>query len=425
MAFSNYADAPSPRRNGTDRKALIFIMTTAFLNTVGIGLIGPIAPFLVTRYVGDAATAGVTLGWLTSVYALCQLLAAPGLGVLSDRFGRRPILLFCLCGSAIGYLIFGIGGALWILFLGRIIDGITGGNSSVSFAYIADIAPPDERGTYFGRVGAISGIGFILGPVLGGLLARLGYAAPLYVAAAMTFANLLYGLLWMPESLPASQRTASVHVQGLNPVSVLGAAVAIPPICWLLIAVFIVYLPFAALTANLGLFAKDSLQWDAATVGLLFATVGITDIVVQGVLLPRLLKRWNDARVALGGLGCELAGYALIATVPFLASPVPLLVGVMIFAMGDGLLGPSITGLLTRGAGERAQGQVQGGNQAVQSLAIVLGPLLGGALYDRLGHAMPAIIGAALMILAVGAIRLALPYLSPEPVEGGAVQKNV
>jgi DHA1 family tetracycline resistance protein-like MFS transporter len=403
---------------GLNRKAFIFIVVTTFLTSIGFGLITPVAPFLVTRYVTDPNSVGLALGWLTAAYSICQFIAAPGLGALSDRFGRKPILLFCMLGSAIGYLMLGVGGALWVLFLGRIIDGITGANLSVSFAYIADVTPSEERGKYFGWVGALAGIGFIIGPVIGGLVAKLGYEAPFYAAAVVTFLNLIYGLFFMPESLPPEQRSKQISLVGLNPFGVLRGVFAIPQLRWLLVGVFLYSLPFAVLQSNIGLYVKDSLGWDADTTGIIFAMVGITDIIVQGVLLGRMLKWFGESRVAIGGMVCEIIGYVLIGSVAVFHSAVPMFAGVIVFALGDGLLGPSLSGLLSRAASAGEQGQVQGGSQAVQSLGRIGGPLIGGELYDRAGHAVPYVTGAAVVAVAIGFVSLALPSLAKHTQSG-------
>jgi DHA1 family tetracycline resistance protein-like MFS transporter len=309
-----------------------------------------------------------------------------------------------MLGSAVGYLIFGIGGALWVLFAGRIIDGITGGNLTVAFAYIADVTPPDERGKFFGWIGALSGIGFIIGPTLGGLLARFGNEVPLYFAAALTFANLIFGFFFMPESLPPEKRATSITVKGLNPFGVLRQVVAVPQLRRLLLALFLFNLPFSVLQTNIGLFVHDNLSWDIAMTGSLFALVGITDILVQGILLQRLLKSFGEARVATFGLVGELAGYLLITSVAFTKAPALMVIGTFTLAMGDGLLGPSVAGLLSRSADEQSQGQVQGGSQAVQALAHIGGPVLGGAVYDRHGYASPYLAGAGLVMVALGVI---------------------
>ena len=407
MAFSVAAERSTSQP--PKRSALVFISVTVFLGSMGVGLITPGAPFFVSRYIPDPDQLGVVLGWLTSIYAVCQFLAAPALGVLSDRVGRRPVLLVCLLGSAVGYLVFGIGGALWVLFVSRIIDGITGANIAVSLAYIADITAPEERGRYFGLIGAIAGIGFILGPSIGGLLSKLGYEAPLYAAAAITFGNVIYGLLLAPESLSEAARARRINTAQLNPFSVLFQVFSMRALRWLLVVTFLYSLPLAMLQSNVSLFTKDTLRWDADTVGLLLTIFGITSIVVQGVLLARLLRRFGEKRVAVAGLCSEVVGYVLIASIVFVRSPLLILMGVIFFAMGDGLLGPAIGGMLSGAAGEHNQGQVQGGSQAVQSLARIAGPVVGGLLYDSVNHAAPYLSGAAIVLLAALFMMAVLP----------------
>jgi MFS transporter, DHA1 family, tetracycline resistance protein len=180
-AFSPSEQPASGKKPAPGRKALVFLLIVAFLNTMGVTIANPVVPFMTQQHLSNPNDLALTVAWMVSSYGICQLLASPGLGLLSDRFGRRPILFICLLGSAIGYLIFGLGGALWMLFAGRIIDGLTGGNFSVLFAYIADITEPEERGKYFGGV---SGLGFIVGPSIGGLLAGMTYSAP-FIAASI------------------------------------------------------------------------------------------------------------------------------------------------------------------------------------------------------------------------------------------------
>lgn len=398
---------------GIPRKSLIFIVLTALLSTVGMSMLSPIAPFLVSRYVTDENTIGIAVAALTSIYAICTFFAAPALGALSDRYGRRPILLICLLGSAIGYLIFGMGGALWVLFLARIIDGITGGNITIAFAYIADLTPPGERGKYFGWVGAISGVGFIAGPAIGGLLAKFDLSAPLYFAAAVTLFNVIYGFFFMPESLKPEQRATHIGIAGLNPFSTLRKVMSMAQVRWLLIAIFLYSLPFAAMGTNVGLFAKDTLNWDVATTGSLFAFVGVSDIFVQWLLLPRLLKRFGEVRVAIIGLVGVVIGYVLIASTVAAPLSIVMYTGTIIFAVGDGLVGPSINGLISRAADEKSQGLVQGGSQSVQSLARVIGPLMGGEMYDRLGHATLYLVGSVISLVTIGFVSVALPTLRP------------
>src|SRR6266568_1289956 len=187
--------------NKPGSKAMIFLIILAFLNTMGVTIANPVVPFMVQQHLSNPNDLALTVAWMISIYGICQLLASPGLGLLSDRFGRRPVLFVCLAGSALGYLLFGLGGSLWILFLGRVIDGLTGGNFSVLFGYVADITEPEERGKYFGIVGGASGVGFMLGPAIGGLLATVNYSTPFLVAAAVILLNIVWGYFFLPESL--------------------------------------------------------------------------------------------------------------------------------------------------------------------------------------------------------------------------------
>jgi DHA1 family tetracycline resistance protein-like MFS transporter len=394
-----------------NHKAWLFALVTAFLSTMGISIIAPVVPFLVQPYVSDPNALALFVGVLTSAYAICQFIAAPGLGALSDRYGRRPILLLCLLGSVVGYLLFGIGGALWVLFLGRIIDGLTGGNISTLFAYVADITPPAERGQYFGKIGAATGVGFMVGPLIGGLAAHLGYGAPLFVGAAITLANTVWGYFFMPESLDRTQRAAALRLVQVNPFRQLRDVFAIMQLRWLLLATFLNVLPFAVLQSNMAVLAKDALNWQPAAIGMVYFGVGLQDIVTQGVLVQRLLPKFGGIKVAIGGMATEIAGYLVIAAAAYAASPPLLILGIMLFASGEAVFGPALGGLISRTVSPREQGRVQGGSQSVQALARVAGPVLGGQLYASLGPTAPYLSGALLVGLAIGAMGRSLPLV--------------
>lgn len=412
---------PAPR--AARDHGMLILLATVFLNTMGMTIIGPVVPFLAQRYVADPQHLAGVVGWLSSAYAICQFLAAPGLGALSDRFGRRPILLCCLLGSAIGYLLFGLGGALWVLFLGRIVDGVTGGNFSILYAYIADRVPAEQRGVFFGRAGAFAGAGFLLGPAIGGLAARWSVAAPAYLAAAITLLTLLWALALLPESLPAERRTPRLRAAALNPLVQLRALIGMAQLRWLLLAGFCYSLPFAGLITTLGVLMIGQLGWSATQVGLASVLVGVMDLLVQGVLVARLLPRLGELRLAVVGFAGVLLGYLMIGTVALVPSPALLLVGVALFAGCGGLVEPALGSMLARGASPSAQGAVQGGGQAVQSLAMMLGPLWAGWLFARFGPAVPYWASAGWIGLAIAAVVLAAPALaaamSAEPQPSG------
>jgi len=404
-----------PAHTKPGQAAIFFMLLTAFLSTMGIGIISPVLPFIVQQYLPNQANVATVIGWLISIYAICQFIAAPGLGALSDRFGRRPLLLLCLFGSALGYALFGWGGSLWVLFLGRIIDGLTGGNFSILAAYVSDVTTPEERSSYFGKFGAAAGVGFIIGPVIGGFAARWGYQAPVYVAAGLTLFNMLWGYFFLAESLPVTQRSAQVGLSHLNPLTQLRSVLAIVQLRWLLLISFLYAFPFAILQSTSAVLIKDSLGWNADGIGLVFLMLGVMDIVVQGGLVSFLLPRLGERRIALLGLFSLVLANSLYATLVYLPSPALLFVSVFIYGLGSGLIEPALRGLLSQAAGSGEQGVVQGGAQSLQSLAMVTGPLVGGLLYAQIGHASPYWLNTLITVVTILALVLARPVSEAAP----------
>ena len=400
-----------------NRKAIFFLVVVSFLNTMGMTIIGPVVPFMTLRHLGNPNDLAIVVAWMVSIYGICQLIAAPGLGLLSDRFGRRPILFICLLGSAVGYLLFGLGGSLWILFVGRIIDGLTGGNFSVLFAYIADITAPEERGKYFGIVGGFSGVGFILGPSIGGLLANVSYSTPFIVATAIILLNIVWGFFFLPESLNKEHRVTSIRLHDLNPLTQMGNVFTMANLRWLLLAGFFYSFPFAILQSNLTILLKDSLGWNATDAGIVATLVGVVDILVQGVLVGKLLPIFGDVKLSIGSLSLVALSYILLGTIALIASPILLIAGVILFAGSGGLVENALRGLTSRLAGSRQQGLVGGASQSMQSLAMILGPLFGGLLYTQLGHATPYWSGALIIALAIASVVLAIPALRKHSTE--------
>lgn len=371
------------KESKTSNKALIFILITAFLNLMGIGIIIPVLPFIVqsTLHTTDPNTVALYVGWLMSIYAICQFFASPGLGLLSDKFGRRPILLICLLGSAIGYFTLGIGGAIWIYFLGRIIDGITGGNFSTIFAYVADITKPEERGKYYGLIGAAGGVGFMLGPALGGFASTFSMQAPFYIAALITLANLVWGYFNLPESLQLEHRRAHIALGDLNPFKQLIHVFSQSLLRWLLIISLLFFLGFVIFTSTNGLFMKDILHWHPEQIGVVLFIVGVVDIITQGYLIRKLSGVLSESRLAIIGLAIVIVGYLTLTAIPILHINWLIYLGATLFALGDGLFEPSISGLVSATASKGEQGRVQGAHQSIQSIARIFGPIIVTIIY--------------------------------------------
>ncbi|TAN63788.1 MFS transporter [Paraclostridium sordellii 8483] len=384
-----------------NKHALIFGLISVFLCGLGFSIITPVVPFLVKPYISNPSNQAIVVTLLTSVYAVCVFFAAPGLGALSDRYGRRPLLLVCLLGSAIGYLVFGIGGALWVLFAGRIIEGITGGSISTIFAYFADIIPPKQRTKYFGWVSAVAGVGCAIGPTLGGLLAKFGYAVPMYFGAIITLLNVVYGIFYMPESLDNKNRLKEITLVRLNPFTQLVDILSIKNLKRLLISAFLLWIPNGSLQAVFSQFTIDTFNWEPALIGLMFSIMGIQDIISQGFIMPKLLKILSDVQIAIVGMVSEIIGYALIAASALFSFYPLFIVGMFIFGFGDSVFGPSFNGMVSKSVDSSEQGRIQGGSQSIQALARIIGPIVGGQIYVSLGHSAPAFMGIILIGTAI------------------------
>ncbi|MGE7924635.1 MFS transporter [Viridibacillus arvi] len=384
-----------------DKHALIFGLISVFLCGIGFSIIMPVVPFLVQPYTSSPGEQAIVVTLLTSVYAVCVFFAAPVLGALSDKYGRRPLLLVCLFGSAIGYLVFGIGGALWVLFAGRIIEGITGGSISTIFAYFADIIPPEQRTKYFGWVSAVVGVGTVIGPTLGGLLAKFGYSVPMYFGAIITLLNVVYGIFYMPESLAKNNRLKEITFVRLNPFIQIANVLSMRNLKRLLVSAFLIWIPNGSLQAVFSQFTMDTFSWKPALIGLMFSIMGFQDIISQGFIMPKLLIKLSDKQIAILGMVSEIIGYSLIA-LSALFSFYPLFIaGMFIFGFGDSIFGPSFNGMLSKSVDSSEQGRIQGSSQSIQALARMIGPIIGGQIYVSIGHASPAFMGIILITAAI------------------------
>lgn len=399
-----------PIEQTVDKKALLFGLSSVLLYGIGFGLTTPVVPFLVQPYVSSPDNQAMIIALLTLVYGVCVFLAAPGLGALSDRYGRRPVLIICLLGSAAGYLIFGIGGALWVLFTGRIIDGLTGGNISTILAYFADITPKEQRIKYFGWAGAAAGIGSIIGPTLGGLLANFGYSTPMYFGVIITLLNVVYGTIYMPESLSKERRLDKISIVKLNPFTQLASFFSIKNLKWIFIAIFLLGVPSGSLQTLFSQFAKDTFKWEPALIGLMFSILGALDIISQSLIMPKLLMKLKVAQIAVLGMVSEIIAYGFIAASGIFTYIPFFIAGTIIFGFGDAIFGPSVNGIASNAVSSEEQGRIQGGSQSVQALTRIIGPILGGGVYVTLGHFAPALMSMILVAAAVAALRRTIKY---------------
>ncbi|EQA5437309.1 MFS transporter [Enterococcus hirae] len=383
-----------------NKHALVFGFTSVFLIGLGLTIVNPVIPFMVEQYTKNTQQQATTVTLLSAIYAFSMFLAAPMLGALSDRFGRKIILISSLFGSAIGYYLFGFGGALWILFLGRIIEGLTGGEISAILAYFADLTPIESRTKYFGWISATVGIGTAAGPLIGGFLAQYGPAIPLYVASFLSLSNAVYGYFFMPESLTKRERTRNLSLQQINPFKQLQLVFTFRSVKWLLITGFLIWLPNGSFQAIFAQFSIDTFHLSPIIIGFTFSLIGIMDIFAQLLIMPILLKFWRENQIITMGITSEMIGYSVIILSAFYGSIPCFIVGMVFFGLGDAIFSPSYNGLISTYASKEDQGKIQGASQSIQALARVIGPMIGGQLYANFHHTMPFIIGFILLGLA-------------------------
>jgi multidrug resistance protein len=369
---------------------LVIIFLTVFIDLLGFGIIIPLLPFYAESY---GATA-FTVGLLGTSFSLMQFLFSPVWGRLSDRIGRRPIILIGLAGSCLSYLALALAGSLPLIFLARIIGGIAGANIPTAQAYIADITTPENRAKGMGMVGAAFGLGFIFGPALGGVLTHLGPATPMWFAAALCAVNLVAAYFLLPESRHASDARPT-----LGRWEALRRATADRRLILLLALYFIVTAAFSGFEATFALFSERRFGFTMATIGYLFAFIGATLALVQGLLVGRVVKRIGEARlipiaISVIGLG--------IGLVPFAWSVPALLGAVGTLAVGMGFNGPALSSMVSRLTHADDQGGMLGLASSLASLGRVVGPAWGGFLFDHLGMTTPYLSAAAIMFVAVG-----------------------
>jgi DHA1 family tetracycline resistance protein-like MFS transporter len=350
--------------------AVIFIFVTVVLDVLALGIIIPVLPKLVENFLGgDTARAAEMFGLFGTVWALMQFIFSPVLGALSDQYGRRRVILISCFGLGIDYIFMASAPTLWLLFIGRIISGITGASFTAAGAYIADITPPEKRAAGFGMIGAAWGLGFVLGPALGGILGGIDTRLPFWVAAGLTLLNAMYGLFVLPESLSVELRE-KFSWKRANPLGSLKLLRSHPELFRLATVNGFFYLAHQVLPSVFVLYASFRYGWNEETVGLTLALLGVCGMIVQGGIVKRVVADFGERHTLLAGLLFGMCGFAIYGLAP---TGIIFWLGIPVFSMA-GLYGPSSQGLMTRHVQPSQQGQLQGANNSIMGVAGVIGP---------------------------------------------------
>ena len=352
------------------RAAFIFIFITVLLDMVSFGVIIPVFPQLILRLQGgDMPGAAAIFGILGTAFAVMQVIFAPVQGALSDRYGRRPVILLSNLGLGVDYVVMAVAPTIPILFIGRLISGATSASFSISGAYVADVTPPEKRAARFGMLGVAFGIGFIVGPAIGGLLGAIDLRAPFWFSAVLSFANFLYGLLILPESLPPERR-GPFRLRAANPIGAM-RFLGLRPVLFTLGAVaFFGNLGHDALPNTFVLYATQRFNFDERAIGLSLAIVGVSSLIVQGFVVGRAVAALGEYRALLAGLGLGIAAELLLGLAPTSAL---FLIGLPIFSF-FGLTGASLQSLATREVAANEQGQLQGALSSLRSICTIITP---------------------------------------------------
>jgi DHA1 family tetracycline resistance protein-like MFS transporter len=381
-------------------KALIPILGITLVDVLGFTMLIPILPYYAEHY----GASPLAIGSIYSTVALCALFSSPLWGRLSDRIGRKGVLLAAQVASAAGFLLLGIGGALWVIYVARAIEGLGGGGLGVTQAYVSDVTTPQERARAFGLVGATFGIGFLIGPALSGTLVRFGFAVPLFLGAALAIATVLLTLFLLPES----------HTPVAAPVNfgTIVAALRAPDLGTLLLAQFAFSFAFYSWISIFALFVERVLAFGPSQSSFLFVISAIIGIVVQALLIGKLVDRFGEGRVAIAGSLCATGGYL---AVPYISSTATLLPVLMLWALSGALIRPSFTALISRAAPAPLRGALFGVNDSLGNVAFLVAPLVATTVLTRDVHAVgivPAF--GALAALAIGWRLFVRPQLASE-----------
>jgi len=356
------------------KSPLLPIFLIVLVDVLGMAIILPLLPFYSERMGASA----LVVGLLVSSYAACQLIAGPVLGRISDRVGRKPVLMVSQLGTLIGFLILANAQVLWVVFLSRVIDGLTAGNLSIAQAYISDVSKPEERSKSFAVIGIAFGVGFLIGPAISGFLSTFSYSAPVYAAAGLSFSSILCTWFLLPAKTPGVQTSA--ERTGLFNFAGYAEYFRRPVLRVYLMQFFLFAFSFSTYVSGFALFAQRRFGFGPREVGYLFAWVGFLGIILQGGLIGRLVKRFGERRLVFTGFLGAAIGYAAVGLTYnwhwlYLVSAIA--------SYGMGVLRPSVTSLVTQNAGREEQGVVLGLTQSLTSISAIIAPVLAGLLIDR------------------------------------------
>ncbi|MCE3076130.1 TCR/Tet family MFS transporter [Chryseobacterium gwangjuense] len=356
--------------NSKKKAAIGFIFITLLIDITGWGIIIPVIPKLIEELIhGNISEAAKYGGWLSFAYAFTQFIFSPVIGNLSDKFGRRPIILISLFGFAIDYIFLALAPTIWLLFVGRVIAGITGASITTASAYIADISTNEDRAKNFGLIGAAFGLGFIIGPVLGGVLGHYGARVPFYAAAVLCLINFLYGYFILPESLDKEHRR-EFDWKRANPIGSLKFLGKHPELSGLVVALFLIYIAGHAVQTNWSYFTMHEFDWDEKMVGISLGVVGLLVGLVQGGLIRWTATRLGDYKSIYYGLGLYAIGMLLFA---FATQGWMMFVILIPYCLG-GICGPSLQSVITKGVPPNEQGELQGALTSLMSVTAAIGP---------------------------------------------------
>ena len=391
------------------KASVFFIFATIVLDMIGIGLIIPVLPDVMKRFVSSETELASYFGYFISVYALMQFLAAPFLGALSDRFGRRPVLFVSLVMAAFDYLLMAYAPNLSILFLGRVLSGLSGANITVAMAYIADVSDDKNRSANFGMVGAAFGLGFIVGPALGGLLGHWSPHFPFLAAAALNVINLIYGIAVLPESLPVESRR-NIHWHSLNPVKGLVRVVTSRFLLPLMIVHFCFQLAGQTHPSIWTLYTRHKFDWTMAQIGFSLAAVGVLSAISQGFLTRIVIPKLGEQRTVLIGCLGQVFAFAMFGVI----TQGWMVYAVLIFSSVFWVAGPALQSLITQSTPGDRQGELQGQLVSLTSLAAILNPMMVTQLFSHFSNreqgvylpGAPYFFAAFVMLLACLALNL-------------------